>query len=124
MKKFILLLILVSLAPVVFSRGYRSGNHRSPSSTEHKKTIHVPNYTGSSSNVARDSDGRIKRSPAARASFMRSNPCPTTGKKSGGCPGYVVDHVKPLAKGGADDPSNMQWQTKEAAKEKDKWERK
>jgi hypothetical protein len=32
--------------------------------------------------------------------------------------------VKPLANGGADDPSNMQWQTKEAAKEKDKWERK
>ena len=27
-------------------------------------------------------------------------------------PGYVVDHVKPLKRGGSDSPSNMQWQTK------------
>ena len=37
--------------------------------------------------------------------------------------GYVVDHVKPLACGGADATSNMQWQTKEEAKVKDKTER-
>jgi len=37
--------------------------------------------------------------------------------------GYVVDHVVPLACGGADAPSNMQWQTAEEAKAKDKWER-
>jgi hypothetical protein len=72
----------------------------------------------------RSSNGRIKRSSVAKSSFMRSHPCPSTGKRSGGCPGYVVDHVKPLAKGGADNPSNMQWQTTAAAKEKDKWERK
>jgi hypothetical protein len=36
----------------------------------------------------------------------------------------VIDHVQPLASGGADSPSNMQWQTTAAAKEKDKWERK
>jgi hypothetical protein len=34
----------------------------------------------------------------------------------------VIDHVKPLKRGGADEPSNMQWQTKEAAKQKDKTE--
>jgi hypothetical protein len=34
----------------------------------------------------------------------------------------VVDHVTPLKRGGADAPSNMQWQTKEAAKAKDKSE--
>ena len=37
--------------------------------------------------------------------------------------GYVIDHIVPLSKGGADAPSNMQWQTKDAAKAKDKWER-
>jgi len=25
--------------------------------------------------------------------------------------GYVIDHIKPLECGGADDPSNMQWRT-------------
>ena len=63
-----------------------------------------------------------KRSRAARESFKRSHPCPFTGKKSGACPGYTIDHVKPLKRGGADTPSNMQWQTKEAAKQKDKVE--
>jgi len=37
--------------------------------------------------------------------------------------GYVVDHKIALACGGADSPSNMQWQTKTDAKAKDKWER-
>jgi hypothetical protein len=41
-----------------------------------------------------------------------------------GRPGYVIDHIVPLACGGADAPSNMQWQTVAAAKAKDKWERK
>lgn len=66
----------------------------------------------------------LKRDPAQRAAFQRSRPCPSTGKTSGACPGYVVDHIRPLAKGGADHPSNMQWQTVESAKVKDKWERK
>jgi hypothetical protein len=48
--------------------------------------------------------------------------CPSTGKTYGNCPGYVVDHNQALKHGGADDPSNMQWQTRQAAKEKDKWE--
>jgi len=46
-------------------------------------------------------------------------------KQSGfpkGRPGYVVDHIVPLKKGGCDCPANMQWQTIQAAKEKDKWE--
>jgi 5-methylcytosine-specific restriction endonuclease McrA len=35
----------------------------------------------------------------------------------------VIDHVVPLSRGGADAPSNMQWQTVREAKAKDKWER-
>ena len=40
-----------------------------------------------------------------------------------GWPGHVVDHRIPLACGGADALSNMQWQTIEEAKAKDKVER-
>lgn len=70
----------------------------------------------------RTGHGSTKRDPHQRAKFMRSPPSPSTGKTSGACPGYVVDHIKPLKRGVADAPSNMQWQTKEAAKAKDKWE--
>jgi hypothetical protein len=63
------------------------------------------------------------RDPAQRAAFMHQYPCPSTGKTKGRCPGYVVDHVKPLCAGGADRPSNMQWQTREEAKNKDRMER-
>jgi hypothetical protein len=59
----------------------------------------------------------IHRSLAARAAFMRR-----TGFRRGR-PGYVIDHIIPLACGGADDPDNMQWQTTAEAKAKDKWER-
>jgi hypothetical protein len=34
----------------------------------------------------------------------------------------VVDHIKALKHGGADEPSNMQWQTAAATKEKDRVE--
>lgn len=72
--------------------------------------------------VPRNSIGRIHRSSTTRTEFKKANPCPTTGSSSGACPGYVIDHVQPLKRGGPDRPSNMQWQTKEDAKAKDKWE--
>jgi hypothetical protein len=62
------------------------------------------------------------RDPEERRAFMHTHPCPSTGKTSGACPGYVVDHITPLKRGGADRPSNMQWQTLDAAKAKDRWE--
>ena len=65
-----------------------------------------------------------ERSAKQRSAFARANHCPVTHKPRGACPGYVVDHIKPLACGGADHPSNMQWQTVAEAKAKDKWERK
>mgnify|MGYP001594179808 CR=1 FL=1 len=70
----------------------------------------------------RDSNGRIQRSASAIKDFKRTHPCPATGKSTGRCSGYVIDHVVPLKRGGADSATNMQWQTKDAAKEKDKWE--
>ena len=72
--------------------------------------------------VLRDEHGRIVRSESARAAFEREHPCPSTGRTRGPCPGYVVDHIRALKHGGADTPSNMQWQTVEAAKAKDKVE--
>jgi len=70
----------------------------------------------------RDWRGRYIRCSAAKAAFERDNPCPSTGEPSGPCPGYVVDHIIPLKRGGADLPSNMQWQTVEEAKAKDRIE--
>ena len=48
-------------------------------------------------------------------------PCPSTTGRTGACPRYVVDHVKPLACGGIDidSPENMQWQPVAEAKAKD-----
>jgi hypothetical protein len=79
-------------------------------------------HTATPSWVHRDSHGKIARDPRQLNAFKKQNPCPATGKTFGSCPGYVVDHIIPLKRGGPDSPSNMQWQTKEAAKEKDKWE--
>ena len=65
----------------------------------------------------------VKRSHAAITAFKHQHPCPVTGQPKGPCPGYVIDHVIALACGGKDAPSNMQWQTIEEGKAKDKWER-
>lgn len=67
--------------------------------------------------VARDSHGRIARSSKAKAEFRKQTGYPH------GRPGYVIDHITPLSRGGSDSPGNMQWQTKEEAKTKDHWER-
>jgi hypothetical protein len=63
------------------------------------------------------SKGRITRNGHARHAFMVETGFPH------GRPGYVVDHIVPLACGGADAPSNMQWQTVADAKAKDRIER-
>lgn len=63
------------------------------------------------------------RSTAAKNAFKRANPCPVTQSSKGPCPGYVVDHIIPLCAGGPDKPHNMQWQTVENAKIKDRDER-
>lgn len=66
---------------------------------------------------------KVKRSTRAKDSFKHSHPCPATGKSRSACPGWVIDHVVPLCAGGADAPSNMQWQTIAAGKAKDRDER-
>ena len=66
----------------------------------------------------RDEKGRFVRNESAKREFMQKSGYPK------GRPGYVVDHVVPLACGGADAASNMQWQTVAEGKAKDKVERK
>lgn len=63
-----------------------------------------------------------KRDPKAKAAFKRAHPCPATEKTRGACPGYVIDHIRPLCAGGPDRSSNMQWQTVAEAKKKDRLE--
>lgn len=42
--------------------------------------------------VKRDRHGRIARSSTARRDFTRSHPCPSTGRSSGACSGFVGTH--------------------------------
>lgn len=66
---------------------------------------------------ARDEYGHIRRSSKAKHLFMTMTGHPH------GWRGHVIDHIVPLDCGGADAPSNMQWQTIAEAKAKDAWER-
>jgi hypothetical protein len=112
---------LLALSPAIAdARGHGSGSSSYRSSSSHLSHSHRSTSYKQGSSKHRSS--KAKRDPAQRAAFQKSHPCPSTGKHSGACPGYVVDHVLPLKRGGADQPSNMQWQTTEAAKQKDKWE--
>jgi hypothetical protein len=70
----------------------------------------------------RTPSGRIKRSSSARRGFRMANPCPSTNSVSGPCPGYTIDHITPLKRGGIDRPDNMQWQSISEAREKDRRE--
>jgi hypothetical protein len=67
---------------------------------------------------------REHRALQVKHEFQRQHPCPSTGSPTGRCPGYIKDHVIPLAWGGPDAVSNLQWQTTAAAKAKDRWETK
>ncbi len=78
---------------------------------------HVP----SCKNCVRDLNGTISRNPAPVRAFRAKHPCPATGSVKGVCNGYVVDHIKPLSRGGTDTAGNMRWRTiAQAAKERPK----
>lgn len=52
--------------------------------------------------------GHVRTMHDPLADGLYADVCPATGKSSGACPGYVVDHIKALKRGGADEPSNIQ----------------
>ena len=67
---------------------------------------------------------KVHRSASVKREFQLTHPCASTGLTSDACRGWVKDHIVPLACGGPDAPSNMQWQTIRDARAKDKWEAK
>ena len=116
------LIVLVAALAIMLpgytqARGHSSSSHSASHST-------ATNTTRSTSvpGMKWNANGKIARSSHSKTDFKHQQPCPSTGLASGSCPGYVIDHVVPLKRGGADAPSNMQWQTTQAAKLKDKVE--
>jgi hypothetical protein len=100
----------------------KSSTPRAPrvSNTPRVTTQHAPRARIAKSPPApgaRTAKGRLARSESAKRSFEKQS------GHAGGWKGHVVDHIVPLACGGSDSPSNMQWQTVEAGKAKDKIER-
>jgi hypothetical protein len=85
-------------------------------------TVHVRSYKKRNGTIVRahtrssPNSAQIYRRSSAKRQFMRQTGYPK------GRPGYVIDHIVPLKRGGADHPDNMQWQTKEEAREKDEVE--
>lgn len=116
--KLRLALALLALFPAI------AAARSSHPSSSHPKPVHVKNsHKPEKHHTADHSSLKNVRSASAKRNFQASNPCPATGKTTGSCKGYVVDHKTPLACGGADTPGNMQWQTTAEAKLKDKTER-
>ena len=129
MNKVVLALLVVALfAPFAEARGRTSRSHsNSPHATNSKATRtsrqrSAPRSSTKCASCARNSRGRIVRGTTAKHDFQKAHPCPSTGKNTGACRGYVIAHITPLKRGGADAPSNMQRQTTAAEKAKDKLE--
>jgi hypothetical protein len=82
-------------------------NDREPVSSGHQETTHAPG-------VKHEAKGHVATNPKAKQEFMQATGYPQ------GRPGYVVNYIVPLKQGGANEPGNMEWQPKAAAKTKDK----
>jgi hypothetical protein len=119
MRSVVLSLVLLAFLSNPADAGKRAGRRCSHAKAARRGHAAQTTKTRKAPAVvtARDGHGRIKRSAAARRTFERQSGYPK------GRPGYVVDHIQPLACGGADVPSNMQWQTAAEGAAKDKWER-
>src|SRR6266481_5562845 len=117
---FVILLVLSasgwarSASSGVHVHGYtaRSGHYVAPYTRSAPHTYHVPaqpspahpsprstslsSHASTHAAAGGDNHGRSKRSETAKRDFERHHACPSTGKTSGACPGYVIDHIVPL----------------------------
>lgn len=71
---------------------------------------------------SRPAEAATPRGQSATYQFRKFNACPSTGKFTGACPGWVMDHMHSLRCGGPDTPENLWWQTRVEAKDKDRQE--
>jgi hypothetical protein len=92
------------------------GKHANKGTSRYSSSTSSGTVKTENTEAANDSIANQKKGSAAKTEFM---------KKSGhpfGWPGYVLDYIVPLDKGGCDCVSNMQWITIEAAKAQGKLE--
>ena len=59
-----------------------------------------------------------ERSGAVLRLFRAAHECPSTGLKTGPCPGFQMDHALALVCGGLDIPANIRWLSVEQHKVK------
>jgi hypothetical protein len=113
----LLLLALLLCLPLTLPAKH-STHAKSAAAHSHPSSVHSPKHPSKRrcATCPRNKHGKIKRSAKAKHDFMKRSGYPK-GRK-----GYVVDHIVPLKKGGCDCPANMQWQTVEEGKAKDKTE--
>lgn len=57
----------------------------------------------------RNAAGELVRRADVLTAFQRIHPCPSTGLRSGACPGWQKNHNLALACGGCDAVSNLSW---------------
>lgn len=72
--------------------------------------------------------GAIVRRSDVLVAFQQIHPCPSTGSTTGSCPGWAKNHIIPLACGGCDSVTNLQWMPyalkSGTGMDVDRWERK
>jgi hypothetical protein len=117
-------LLLLIVIFVIFMVAFKGKPRAEPISTRPIIALEEQRYCGA---PRRATDGSIYRRSDTIAAFKKSHPCPVNGHTTGACPGWAIDHVIPLACGGCDAVSNMQWlpnSLKSTTTGKDRFERK
>ena len=85
--------------------GFYSANTHAIDALTEIRYCHVSPYD----TIKRDKNGAILRRADVIKAFKKAHPCPITHLSTGSCPGWSIDHVLPLARGGCDAVFNMQW---------------